>query len=69
MCAVPEDTMTWPNRRSQQKLARVRLVARTRMAWEQLRDVPHDANRRSASRARMRLAVLNRAMALLALQG
>ncbi len=61
--------MKWPNRRSQQKLARVRLVARTRMAWETLRDVAPDGDPRSAARARTRLAVLNRAMALLALQG
>jgi len=61
--------MKWPNRRSQQKLARVRLVARTRMAWETLRDVSRDGDPRSAARARTRLAVLNRAMALLALQG
>jgi len=55
--------------RSQQKLARVQLVARTRMAWEQLRDASQEGDSRSAARARTRLAVLNRAMALLALQG
>jgi hypothetical protein len=39
------------------------------MAWETLRDVSRDGDPRSAARARTRLAVLNRAMALLALQG
>ena len=61
--------MKWPNRRSQQKLARVRLVARTRMAWEQVRDAMNGGNARSAARARVRFTALNRALALLALQG
>lgn len=50
-----------------QKLARIRLVARTREAWNQARDVARDANTRS--RALERFATLNRALALLALQG
>jgi len=54
---------------SMQKLARIRLVARTRMAWEQVRDAMNCGNARSAARARVRLTALNRAFALLALQG
>jgi len=53
---------------SLQKLARIQLVARTCMAWEQARDASRDGNPRSAARARTRLAALNRALALLALQ-
>jgi len=61
--------MTYWHRRSQQKLARVQLVARTRMAWERFLDASQAGDPRSAARARTRLTVLNRAMALLALQG
>ena len=58
----------------QQKLARIRLVARVQLAYEQLRETV----RRHASdadhlgtieAARNRLATLNLALALLALQG
>jgi hypothetical protein len=53
---------------SMQKLARIRLVARTRMAWEQAREATHRGNAVAAARARARLDALNRALALLALQ-
>jgi hypothetical protein len=64
----PEDGVNHRHE-SSQKLARIRLVARTRMAWEQVRDASCRGEARSATRARARLAVLNRALALLALQG
>jgi len=54
---------------SMQKLARIRLVARTRMAWEQARAARSRGNARSTARAQARLNALNRALALLALQG
>jgi hypothetical protein len=53
---------------SLQKLARIRLVARARMAWEDVRDASRDGDTRSATGARTRLTALNRALALLALQ-
>ena len=46
---------------SREKLARIRLVARTRFAYEQLRDRATPARRR-------RFTALNRALALLALR-
>jgi len=46
---------------SRQKLARIRLVVRTRLAYEQLRDRATPARRR-------RFTALNRALALLALR-
>jgi hypothetical protein len=54
---------------SMQKLARIRLVARTRMAWEQAREAMHRGNAAAMARAEARLSALNRALALLALQG
>ena len=54
------------HRQTQQRLARIRLVARTQVAYEQLRDA-NRRGRRSATAAR-RLSALNRALALLALQ-
>jgi hypothetical protein len=50
----------------QQKLARIRLVARVQVAYEQLRDGKFQGRRRAA--AARRLCALNRALALLALQ-
>jgi hypothetical protein len=46
---------------SRQKLARIRLVARTRFAYEQVRD-------RATPERRRRFIALNRALALLALR-
>ena len=50
----------------QQKLARIRLVARVRVAYEQLRDCAVTGRGRAA--AVRRLSALNRALALLAAQ-
>jgi hypothetical protein len=52
-----------------QKLARIRLVARTRMAWEQAREAMRGGDAPAAARAQARLDALNLALALLALQG
>jgi hypothetical protein len=52
-----------------QKLARIQLVARTCMAWELVRDASRRGDVRSATPACTRLALLNRSLALLALQG
>jgi hypothetical protein len=57
----------------EQKLARIRLVARVQVAYEQLRDAvlrygADAANRKQIDTARQRLAALNLALALLALQ-
>jgi hypothetical protein len=49
----------------QKKLARIRLIARTRMAWEQVRTASTSSR---ATSARTRFAAFNRALALLALQ-
>jgi hypothetical protein len=57
------------DRRSMQKLDRIRLVARTRIAWDQAREATHRGDLVGAARARIRLDALNRALALLALQG
>jgi len=57
------------DRRSMQKLERIRLVARTRIAWDQAREATHRGDSAGAARARVRLDALNRALALLALQG
>ena len=54
------------NRQGQQKLARIRLVARAQVAYEQVRDSAR-RGRRSPAAAR-RLSALSRALALLALQ-
>jgi len=58
----------------QQKLARIQLVARVLVAYDQLRHAAwrhgaHPVRRRTITAARSRFAVLNRALALLALQG
>jgi len=50
----------------QQKLARIRLVARMRVAYEQLHDSGITGRRRAA--AARRLSALNHAVALLAAQ-
>lgn len=50
-----------------QKLARIRLIARMRIAWEDVRERAA-VDSRSTARARARLEALNRAVALLALQ-
>jgi len=63
-----EDLMKARRSRSLQRLARIRLVARTRVAWEQIRDASYAGDARSAAHARARFAVLNRALALLASQ-
>jgi hypothetical protein len=57
----------------EQKLARIRLVARARVAYEQMKEAVHrygsdPANRKRIDDARQRLAALNLALALLALQ-
>lgn len=59
---------------TQEKLARIRLVARVQVAYEQLRETVRrhgsDPERRGTiEAARNRLATLNLALALLALQG
>jgi hypothetical protein len=53
---------------STQKLARIRLVSRTRSAFEQAREAMHRGNPLAAARALTRFTTLNRALALLALQ-
>jgi hypothetical protein len=53
---------------SMQRLARIRLVARTRIAWDHAREAMHRGDAPEAARARIRLDALNRALALLALQ-
>jgi len=50
----------------QQKLLRIRLVARLRVAYEQLRDSTLQGKNRAAAARRLR--ALNRALALLALR-
>ena len=58
---------------AQQRLFRLQLVARVRLAWEGLRDATQRAHvgsrqaRTAVEPARRRLAHLNRAMALMAL--
>jgi hypothetical protein len=57
----------------EQKLARIQLVARAQLAYEQVRDAirrygADPANRARIDSARQRLAALNLALALLALQ-
>jgi len=54
------------NRERQEKLARIRLVARTQVAYEQLRDSAQRGLRSKA--AARRLSALNRALALLAIR-
>jgi hypothetical protein len=56
------------DRDSMQRLARIRLVARTRIAWDQARQAVNRGDAPEAVRARIRLDALNRALALLALQ-
>ena len=57
----------------EQKLARIQLVARAQLAYEQVRDAVRrygsdPARRKRVHDARQRLAALNLALALLALQ-
>ena len=61
--------MKMRNSGSMQKLARIRLVARTRMAWEQAREAMRGGDAPAAARAQARLNALNLALALLALRG
>ncbi len=63
-----------PDCARQQKLARIQLVARVQVAYEQVRDAMRrhgaaPAGSRAIEAARRRLAALNLALALLALQG
>jgi hypothetical protein len=60
-------------RAHQQKLARIQLVARVRVAYEHLRDLAsragaHAASDRAIEAARRHLAALNLSLALLTLQ-
>jgi hypothetical protein len=60
-------------RARQQKLARIQLVARLRVAYEHLRDLAYRSGRHAANdpaieAARKRLDALNRSLALLTLQ-
>ncbi len=60
-------------RARQQKLARIQLVARVRVAYEHLRDLAYRSGRHAANdpaiqAARRRLDALNRSLALLTLQ-
>jgi len=60
-------------RARQQKLARIQLVARVQVAYEQLRDLAwragaHAASDRAIQAARRHLAALNLTLALLTLQ-
>ncbi|HEX9572996.1 MAG TPA: hypothetical protein VF994_02805 [Myxococcales bacterium] len=62
-----------PVRARQQKLARIRLVARVQLAYEQLRDLASRAGAQAASdpaiqAARRHLTALNLSLALLTLQ-
>ena len=59
--------MKTPDRRSTQKMARIRLAALTRRAWEHTRSAMATGNALAAARAEERLRVLNRALAILAL--
>ena len=54
------------NRERQEKLARIRLVARTQVAYEQFRDSARRGLRSKA--AARRLSAPNRALALLAIR-
>ena len=61
-------------RASQQKLARIQLVARVRVAYDHLRDLAcragaHAESDRAIQAARRHLDALNLSLALLALQG
>ena len=62
-----------PRQNRQQRLNRLQLIARVQLAYEQVREVmrAHDGSARAraaVAAARLRLGLLNRALALMALE-